>query len=102
MNTAPSLGPCSSVPAERAEDGHIPTGLSRGHSSAGRRQARRVPMSVLAPRHGVGDVEQRVASVVMRRRLLPLYAAVVLLNLALWVPIENTPSNGSLVTAVRG
>jgi MFS family permease len=43
-------------------------------------------MSVLVQRLGAGDVRRAAA---VRRRLRPLYAAVFLQNLALWVPIEK-------------
>jgi MFS family permease len=46
-------------------------------------------MGALAERLGPGDVGRRGAAAAVRRRLVPLYAAVFLQNLALWVPIEK-------------
>src|SRR5688572_33056681 len=46
-------------------------------------------MSALGERLRAGDLEPRVTAAAVRRRLLPLYAALFLQNLALWVPIEK-------------
>jgi MFS family permease len=46
-------------------------------------------MGALTERLGSGAVGRRGAAAAVRRRLVPLYAAVVLQNLALWVPIEK-------------
>ncbi|MGY1641016.1 MFS transporter [Geodermatophilus sp. SYSU D00703] len=46
-------------------------------------------MRALAERLGPGDIGRWAAAAAVRRRLAPLYAAVFLQNLALWVPIEK-------------
>lgn len=46
-------------------------------------------MSTLAEPLGSGRDEQRAPTAAVRRRLTPLFAAVFLQNLALWVPIEK-------------
>ena len=46
-------------------------------------------MGALAERLGPDDVGRRVAAAAVRRRLMPLYAAVFLQNLAFWVAVEK-------------